>query len=409
MSAARRRPRGGGSRPDELEDLRARLAEAQATLDAIRHGEVDAVVVAGREGTRVFTLDGAGDAYRALIESMNEGALTLSADKTVLYANGCFARMVGCPLRQVIGGSFRRFLSATDLARFRPLVRRPARGGSKILVRLRTCRGAHVPAQISIRRFSRAGPGSAAVGMVVTELSEARRTEERLRALIQRVVQVQETERGLLAAELHDHITQLLCAVLFRSQALADSLDGRNEPARRQAIGLRTLLARTAGEVERISRGLRPSVLEQLGIAAVLRSTGREFAERTGLSVRTACVALTARLPGDGGLALFRILQEALRNVERHARASRVTVRLTRHGQVVRMSVRDDGVGFDAARPRPRSAASRGLGLLTMGERADSVGGALSVRSAPGRGTTIQAEVPCGEPGPPGERAARAR
>ena len=89
--------------PAELAELRARLADAEETLRAIRSGEVDSVMVAGKEGSQVFTLDGAEHAYRVLIESMNEGALTLTADQTILYANQCFARMVKCPLEQVIG------------------------------------------------------------------------------------------------------------------------------------------------------------------------------------------------------------------------------------------------------------------------------------------------------------------
>ena len=93
--------------------LRARLADAEETLRAIRSGEVDAVVVAGKQGPQVFTLEGAEHAYRVLIESMNEGALTLTADKMVLYANQCFARMVKCPLEQVIG----QFLSPLSLRR----------------------------------------------------------------------------------------------------------------------------------------------------------------------------------------------------------------------------------------------------------------------------------------------------
>jgi PAS domain-containing protein len=115
----------------QLAELRSRLAEAQETLRAIRTGEVDAVVVAGKRGDQVSTLEGAEHPYRVLIESMNEGALTITADKTILYANQCFAGMVKCPLEQVTGGSLRRFLSPEDQTTLRPLVRRPRASGSK--------------------------------------------------------------------------------------------------------------------------------------------------------------------------------------------------------------------------------------------------------------------------------------
>jgi len=116
---------GGRAKAGELAELRVRLAEAQEALRAVRTGEVDAVVVAGRLGPRVFTLRGAEHAYRVLIEAMNEGALTLAADAMILYANQCFARMVKCPLEQVTGNSFGRFLSAADQATIRPSCARP--------------------------------------------------------------------------------------------------------------------------------------------------------------------------------------------------------------------------------------------------------------------------------------------
>ncbi|MEI2723375.1 MAG: histidine kinase [Verrucomicrobiota bacterium] len=282
----------------ELAQLRARLTEAEATLRAIRTGEVDTVLVAGKEGSQVFTLDGAEHAYRVLIESMNEGALTLTVDKTILYANQCFARMVKCPLEQVIGSSFRRFLSTTDRAALRTLLKRvpPRRRESPSGAPPRR-RFAHAGATSRSGRSPRSGVKRATLGMVVTDMTEARHNEERLRALTHRVVQVQEAERGRVAFELHDHITQLLCAVLVRSQALANQLSQCDGPAKREAVTLRVLLGQTAEEVERISRNLRPSVLDELGLVAVLRDTTAEFAERTGVRVKLACVPLPARLP----------------------------------------------------------------------------------------------------------------
>ena len=157
-----------------------------------------------------------------------------------------------------------------------------------------------------------------------------KRTEEQLRALTQRVVQAQEAERGRVALELHDTITQMLCAVLYRSQVLAEKLPARNRPAKEEAIKLRELIAKTVEEVERISRNLRPIVLDHLGLVPGLRETSTEFTNRTGVSVELACVELTRRLPADTELALYRILQETLKNVEKHAHARQVMVHLTK-------------------------------------------------------------------------------
>ena len=382
------------SRPSrELAKLRARLAEAEETLRAIRTGEVDTVVVAGKQGPQVFTLKGAEHAYRVLIECMNEGALTLTADAVILYANQCFARMVKLPLEQVLGSSFHHLLSAADQAALRPLLKRADKSGSKIQVLLNAGDGSQMPVQISIRPLAKHGFNRATIGMVVTDMTETRRTEEMLRNLTHRVVQAQEAERGRVALELHDNITQLLCAILFSSQALADKLSARDGPAKREAMKLREMLGKTVEEVERISRNLHPGVLDELGLVAVLRDTSTEFAARTGVSVKLACVQLTARLPADTELTLYRILQEALKNVEKHARARHVAVHLTQRGAFVQLAINDDGIGFDPDHHPASRKGKGGLGLLGMRERATYVGGALKVKSVRRAGTEIEVRI----------------
>ena len=385
-----------------LAELRARLAEAEGTFRAIRAGQVDAVVVAGEQGPQVFTLGGAEHAYRVLIESMNEGALTLTANKTILYANRRFARMVKCPLERVMGGSFRRFLSADDRATLRALLKRADKSGSKFQVLLKAADGSQTPAQISIRPLGRHGLDRATVGMVVTDMTEARRNEELLRALSHRLVQAQEAERGRVAVELHDRITQLVCATLVRCLALTNKLSAGGRPSKGEATRLREMLGQTAEEVERISRNLRPSVLDEMGLVAALRDTSKEFAARTGVSLKLACVDLSARLPADTELTLYRILQEAFKNVEKHARARHVAVSLRQQGAFVQLAIGDDGIGFDQDRHSAGRNGKGGLGLLSMRERAAYVGGVLKVKSARRAGTKIEVRVPL-----PARRAVR--
>ncbi len=375
------RPGTGRAPSSELASLHTRLADAEATLRAIRTGEVDSVMVAGKEGSQVFTLDGAEHTYRLLIESMNEGALTLTADKMILYSNQCFAKMVKCPLEQVTGSSFRRFLSAEDRAMLRPLMKRAARSGAKIQVRLHAGDGSLLPVLLSIRELAGEGSKDVIIGMVVTDMTEARRSEELLRTLTHRVVQAQESERGRVAVELHDNITQLLCAVLVRSQTLANKLSPHDGTSKKEAIKLRELLGQTAEEVERISHNLRPSVLDELGLVAVLRDATAEFAARTGVSLKLACLQLTDRLPADIELTFYRILQEGLKNVEKHAHARHVTVGLKKQGDFVQLSIDDDGIGFDPEHHTTRRKGKGGLGLLSMSERAMYVGGLFKIKS----------------------------
>ena len=365
----------------EFQLLTSRLAEAEETLRAIRSGEVDVVLVTAKQGLQLFTLDGAEQSYRLLIESMNEGALMLTADKTILYANQCFARMVKCPLEQVIGSSIRRFLSVEDQATLRPLLKQAAAFGDKIEVLLQVGDGSQMPGHLSIRPLAQNGFKNTIFGVVVTDMTEARRSEEMLRTLTNRVVQAQEGERGHLAHELHDTVTQMLCAVLVRSYTLAAKLPARNQSAKREAKKLHEIIRRTVEEVERISRNLRPSVLDQLGLVAGLHATSTEFANRTGIAVKMVCVKLIVRLPADTELALYRILQETLHNVEKHARATHVTVHLTKPDGCVQLTIHDDGIGFDPDHHPARRKGQGGFGLLGMRERAAYVGGSLKVKS----------------------------
>jgi signal transduction histidine kinase len=332
---------------------------------------------------------------------MNEGALTLTADSTILYANQCFARMVKCPLEQVTGGSFYRFLSGAGRSALRMLLNQTAKPGFKIQADLQARDGSQLPVQVSFCPLAENGVQSATMGMVVTDMTEARRNEELLRTLSRRLVQAQEAERRLVALELHDNITQHLCAVLPRWAALANKLPACEKASREELIILSAMLGQTAEEVERISRNLRPSVLDDLGLVPALRAACTEFAVRTDVSLKLVCKAMTARLPAGTELALYRILQKALENVEKHARARHVTVNL-KQGHIVQLTIRDDGIGFDPDQTPAKRTEKSDFGLLRMRERATYVGGALIVKSAPHAGTEIKVRIPLPAPGAAG-------
>lgn len=226
-----------------------------------------------------------------------------------------------------------------------------------------------------------------------------RTSEEQLRTLANWAVQAQEDERAGLALTLHDHITQLLCAIQLRTHTLLNQLPLSGAAAKREAARLREMVGNAAVEMERISRDLRPSVLGELGLGVVLCTTTKEFANRTGVPVELSCVLLPTRLPADTELTLYRILQEALKNIEQHASAHHVKVRLTRPGIAVQLVIHDDGVGFDPKHHPTKKNKKCGLGLIIMRERALYSGGTLKVKSAHGSGptktgTTIEVRIP---------------
>jgi two-component system sensor histidine kinase UhpB len=162
-----------------------------------------------------------------------------------------------------------------------------------------------------------------------------------------------------------------------------------------QAGDLHQVATHALAEVRRLAWGLRPSVLDDLGLATALERYTEEFARARRLAVALQTTGLDAgRMPAPVETALYRIMQEALSNVARHAGARRVWVQLHRHGATVTLVVEDDGHGFDPAQPPAPPSAARGLGIHSMRERAAVHKGALAIESAPGRGTRVSVEIP---------------
>ncbi len=223
--------------------------------------------------------------------------------------------------------------------------------------------------------------------------TEVRDAGERMQTLSRRLVEVQETERREISRELHDRAGQGLTALGINLNILRGHISAESAATGRARLddSLR-LVEETVRSIRGVMDDLRPHVLDDYGLLAALHWYGEQFFRRTGLPMEVRGEELISRLPLEVETALFRIAQEALTNVAKHARASTVTVTLDETADVIRLSVADNGIGFDPAavrRPRERP----GWGLITMQERAEAVGGRLWVDSQPGRGARIAAEV----------------
>jgi signal transduction histidine kinase len=220
-------------------------------------------------------------------------------------------------------------------------------------------------------------------------LVKAREYQVRLRQMSSQVLTAQEEERKRIARELHDDTAQALTSVLVRLRLLERSLE--DERLRRGLAELRDLTGATLEGVRRLAIDLRPPMLDDLGLEAALQSLVQDFSQRW-LIRATFTSSRFGRLPAEVELVLYRIVQEALSNVARHANASQVLVRLTRRGRTLRLLVEDDGCGFDVE--ATKHSRESGLGLFGMEERLALVGGALRVESTVGGGTRVSAEVP---------------
>lgn len=227
-----------------------------------------------------------------------------------------------------------------------------------------------------------------------TEVIEAR---GQLKNLSARLVETQEEERRALSRELHDEVGQSLSAILVGLSNLAATLP----PDVRRGVegdvaGLRRIVEGTVKSVRTITLLLRPSMLDDLGLIPALEWQAREVSRQTGLRVDVAASGVSEELPEEFKTCVYRVVQEALHNVVRHAGAASVRIVAQREPRRLLLSIQDDGKGFDAIR-------SRGLGLLGMQERVTHLGGTLEVVSEPGTGTLVSVAlpVPAGDTGIP--------
>ncbi|MEP5731992.1 MAG: cache domain-containing protein [Sulfitobacter sp.] len=239
-------------------------------------------------------------------------------------------------------------------------------------------------------------------GMLIN-LRERRLADAKLKKLTQRVFDAQEEERGRVARELHDGISQILVGVRYALDNARRKLE-RGDKTAGEPLGKGIhSLSEAIVEVRRISRDLRPGVLDDLGLGPALKTLVEEFASRTGLTFDFETVVFRNRLDNEARIALYRIAQEALTNVERHSGASHVQVDLRGHRGGGTLRISDNGRGLRAH----RSASGPGLGLRNMQERMEQLGGTLEIRETKGSGiqsgTTIEATVPLSHMLPPEE------
>ena len=232
---------------------------------------------------------------------------------------------------------------------------------------------------------------AALIAALLAQRAHRRRAELEAEGLAGRLVTAHEDERRRLARELHDDVTQRLAGLAIE----AADLEGRarQTPGAEAAHSIREGLVELGEDVHALSYRLHPSVIEDLGLIEALRIECDRVAEQGPLRVSFDCSDVPRRLPPDTALCLFRVAQEALRNVERHAEAGSVDVSVTGRDGGLALAVRDDGTGFDTEREPERAS----LGLASMRERVRLLGGRIDIRSARGSGTSLVAWVPLKE------------
>ena len=219
------------------------------------------------------------------------------------------------------------------------------------------------------------------------QMKEQLRTE-----LLRRIISAQEDERHRVARELHDVTSQALATLAVGLEALCVVPGACSRELEAQLEGIRALLAATSRDVHKLIYDLRPSLLDDLGLSAAIRSCAHNSLDAAGVEVHVEIAGQEKRLPPEVEIALFRIVQEAIVNIARHAHAESVYVSLEFKEKSVAVQVEDDGSGFDFS--QGFSPTGAGVGLLGMKERTELLGGVLTIETKPGEGTRVSVEVP---------------
>jgi PAS domain S-box-containing protein len=326
----------------------------------------------------------------ALIANSPLGIVTKDEQNRVVFCNPAFEQMFHYSQNELQGRDIDDIIASHDLEDANRMTF-AVRGGGVVHATTQRRRkdGTLIDVELhGIRVFS----GDTFVGAfaIYQDITERRRSEEKLQALRNRLTRTQEEERSRIARDLHDDIGQRLALLTIDLEQMKLASEQAGSALARELEAL----VRTAGEitsdVHNVSRRLHPSQVELLGLAPALNNFCKEFANRNSMRIQFTSACLTCKVPEEASLCLFRVAQEAIRNVHKHSGCPEALVELDEVSGSLRLRISDRGNGFD-----PTSAeASQGLGLLSMEERLRSMGGELFVHSLPGGGTSIEASIP---------------
>ena len=354
-----------------------------------------------RKGTLETALKERDEQLRNMVHSVKDAILTIDPANRIVLFNRAAERMFAVQAGDVLGREIGTALSACLAPdRLRELLGRLDDGWKSSSASDPPCivelagNGQEIPVELSLS--TSAVRGEQLLTAIFRDLTERRRVETQLRETNHQLQQLsatlqnyREEERARIARELHDELGQQLTGIRMEVSWLGGRMQPEQGALVDKVASVKEQIDQTIATVRRISSELRPLVLDDLGFGAAAAWYVEQFRGRTGLQVDLALPDADPA-PGDAAAsALFRILQESLTNVARHAHANRVDVRLALAENAWVLSVADDGVGFAA-----RAENGKDIGLAGMRERARNLGGRLAVTSAPGRGTTVEAVIP---------------
>jgi PAS domain S-box-containing protein len=386
----------------ELEELRQRLQEAEETLNAIRSGGVDALVVSGPAGEKVFTLEGAEHPYRVLIESMNEGAISLSTDGTILYCNSAFARMVGSPLDQIMSRDLCEFVAAGERDTLAAAIRSASETPVRAEMTLLGPTDSGLPTQFSLTPVE--SEEGVSIGVVVTDLSEHKRHQQ-----AEASVRMRDEFLAVASHELRTPLSTLLLRLgLLERHAAKGDLEQvlpSVQRAQEQATRIGRLVDRLL-DVSQLASGRLKLELKSCDAAEITREAAERLSEQ---ATNARCELKFSLEPGVRIRADKFRLDEALSNVIANAikfgAGKPIEIELKTAGDLAKFVVKDRGVGIpteDLARifgrferaSMTRHYSGLGLGLYITSQVVEQHGGSIRAQNRKDGGTRFVIELP---------------
>ena len=396
---------------DKIERLQEKLQEAEDLIDAIRSGRIDALVVAGPDKNSIYTLKGADHTYRILIETMDEGAVVLSEDGTILYCNRRFSKMIGVPYNRAMGNSIADFIGPEDREKFRSLRNRVL--GNECAKAEITMRTGEKPIPTLVSLCTLWVDDLKAICLVVTDLTEQKRAEETLKSYSKRLYRknaelkkraeqlarltseltmTEQRERKRMAQILHDGLQQMLASAKLQVGCMVAKLE--REDQKSAAVHIETILADSIKMARSLCMDLSPPVLREGGLAAGLEWLAQSMGEKHDLKVELFSESFIDPAE-DVKLLAFESVRELLFNVVKHAEPkwAGLTLRLKDEAWL-EIVVRDKGPGFDLNCMENQERCGEGFGLFSIRERTGLIGVSLRIDSALGRGSCFTLTLP---------------
>jgi PAS domain S-box-containing protein len=330
--------------------------------------------------------------YRVLVESMNEGMGVMDEHLAITYVNARYCQMLGYSKEEVEGHlNENHFYDEESRRRFLAMSADRGRGipaSYELILRKKT--GEPVPVLVSEQPLlDERGTYRGSIG-IITDITELKRAEEQLNALSLQLLKAQDEERQQIAHELHDEFGQLLAVASMGAKRLCARIPNDQQDLREAADQLVGDVDRAIQTMRTMQKGLHPTVLDHLGLDAAIDLLVSEYQERTGIACNLDMEGAPFLLDAERARAVYRIIQEALTNVARHADAAEVDITVHHNGSGLRLEIADDGRGIEAG----KAVAPTSYGLMGMRKRAELCGGQMEIRARSGGGTVIAVRVP---------------